>query len=725
MTHGASLESRLFALLAQPGYQPLKHHELARALQAKARDRSELRALLRRLEREGRVTCLRKNRWSLPDANRFIAARISMLPGGGAIATSADEPPREFFIGRAHLGGALHGDRVLLELIRRRRRGPEEHDRAEARVVRVTERPNGRVAGMLMRGRYYWYVIPDHPRIQDNIQVVGSADGIELIEHHHVVVMLEPWSGPDQALRGDVIEDLGTADDPGLAMRVLLRNHQLAVEFEREVDAAARARKPDLSDEDLRGREDCRALLTCTIDPEDARDFDDAVSLVPIDEGWEVGVHIADVSHFVPFGSPVDREAARRGNSVYLTGGFVPMLPPYLTSDVCSLKPNCDRLTYSVWIALDREGRVLRHRVAPAVIHSRARLTYEQVQRHFDAPSGSDIPRELRETLGEMWALARQLRARRMAAGALDLSMPEVKCELDERGTPVSVRRRGAPEAYHLIEEFMLLANVAVAERLASRRMPALYRIHEEPSPDQWEAMSAALQQLGIHRPVRDKRDINRICAEVAGTPREYIVNLAILRNLKRALYSDRLTQHFGLGFPRYTHFTSPIRRYPDLIVHRLLKASEAGARMPYRHEDVRKLAAHCSETERNADEAEQESLRQKCMEYYAARLEAGEIGPHAALVTGVLPRGLLVELHDSLQRGLVPLSELGDDHFIVDADSGRVRGRHSRKEFRIGDLIQVELMRVDSRKQRIDFALAATRDAHPAARARRRQRMR
>lgn len=725
MTQGASLESRLFALLAQPGYQPLRQHELARLLHATGRDRAELRALLHRLEREGRVTCLRKNRWSLPDTNRFIAARISMLPSSDAIATTTADPPREFFISRAHLGGAIHGDRVLLEIMRRRRRGPEANDRMEARVARVTERPNGRIAGMLMRGRYYWYVIPDHPRIQDNIQVTGALDGIELIEHRHVVVLLEPWSGPDQVLRGDVIEDLGSANDPGLAMRVLLRNHQLAVEFDREVDEAARVRSPDLTDDDLRGRVDCRDLLTFTIDPEDARDFDDAVSLVQSDEGWELGVHIADVSHFVPFGSPVDREAARRGNSVYLTGGFVPMLPPYLTSDVCSLKPNCDRLTYSVWLTLDREGHTLRHRIAPAVIHSRARLNYDQVQRHFDSPSQSEIPHELRDTLGAMREVARQLRTRRMASGALDLSMPEVTCELDDRGTPVAVRRRGAPEAYHLIEEFMLLANVAVAERLASRRMPALYRIHEAPSQDQWEAMAAALQQLGIHQPVRDKRDINRICSEVAGTPRAYIVNLAILRNLKRAVYSDRLVEHFGLGFPRYTHFTSPIRRYPDLIVHRLLKASEAGVRVPYRHEDVRKLAAHCSETERNADEAEEESLRQKCMEYYTARLEAGDIGPYAALITGVLPRGLLVELHESLQRGLVPLNELGDDHFVVETAAGRVRGRRTRKTFRVGDPIQVALMRVDPRKQRIDFALAASHDTYRAARAHRHQRMR
>lgn len=707
MTRGASLEIRLYALFSRPDYRPLKRHEIARALHLKGVERAALKALLRKGKEEGRLSIRRNNRWALPQNDRLITARVSMLPNGGAIATSTADPPQEYFIGRSALAGAIHGDTVTLELFSRRRRTGDSQ-RQEARVVRVTARRQHALAGRLMRNRYFWYVIPEHSRIRDNIRVRAEDAEIELTEHHYVVVELEAWSGGNELLRGKVVENLGTEDSPRLREIILLRNRDLVKTFEADVTAAAHARSSELSADDLRDREDCRALLTFTIDPATAHDFDDAVSLTETPGGWELGVHIADVSHFVAIGSPIDREAEKRGNSVYLTGDFIPMLPPHLTADVCSLRPNVDRLAFTVWLSLNHDGKVIRHRAAQTVIHSKARLNYDEVQEHFDNPSASKIPRGLHDILRSMRELARRIRERRIKAGALNLSMPEVSCELDKDGNVTAIKKRGAPEAYNLIEEFMLLANVAVAERLAAAKTPALYRIHDAPDEEQWEEMSSALQLLGINHPVSSREDINEICGQIAEKPVAYSANLAILRNLKRALYSERLNEHFGLGFPRYTHFTSPIRRYPDLLVHRLLKASEAHQRGPYDRDAIRRLALHCSETERNADEAEEESLRRKRMDYYAALLEKGEIGPYPALVTGVLSRGLLVELTDSLQRGLIPMRALGEDYFEANPERGLVVGRRSRQTIRIGQLLEVEILRVDSERGQMDFRLAS-----------------
>ncbi|MCZ7591157.1 MAG: VacB/RNase II family 3'-5' exoribonuclease [Kiritimatiellae bacterium] len=707
MTRGASLETRLYALFSRPDYRPLKHHEIANVLHLKGGERSALRALLRKGKEEGRLSILRKNRWALSQNDRLISARISMLPNGGAIATSTADPPLEYFIGRSALAGAIHGDMVTLELFSRRRR-TDDSQRQEAKVVRVTARRQRAIAGRLMRNRYFWYVIPEHSRIRDNIRVRSTEAEIELIEHHYVVVELEAWSGAGELLRGKVVEDLGDEDLPHLREIILLRNRDLVKTFDDDVTAAARARSPELSSDDLRDREDCRELLSLTIDPATAHDFDDAVSLIEAPGGWELGVHIADVSHFVAVGSPIDREAEKRGNSVYLTGDFIPMLPPHLTADVCSLRPNVDRLAFSVWLSLNHEGKVIRHRVAQTVINSKARLNYDEVQEHFDNPSASNIPKGLHDTLRAMRELAHRVRARRIKAGALNLSMPEVSCDLDADGNVTAIRKRGAPEAYNLIEEFMLLANVAVAERLAAGKAPALYRIHDAPDEEQWEEMRSALQLLGINHPVNSKEYLNEICEQIEEKPVAYSANLAILRNLKRALYSDRPSEHFGLGFPRYTHFTSPIRRYPDLLVHRLLKAEEAHRRSPYDRDAIRRLALHCSETERNADEAEEESLRRKCMDYYAALLKKGEIGPYPALVTGVLSRGLLVELTDSLQRGLIPMRALGEDFFEANPERGLVVGRRSRRTIRVGQTVEVEILRVDIERGQMDFNLAS-----------------
>ena len=702
------LEGRLCELLAGPQYRPLKQHELAAALHLHRDEKQLLRWALRDLERQGRIVCLRKNRWALPSPVRQNRVLLRGLPTGGALAFPLEPPGEDYFIDRDSLAGAIDGDQALVEPLRKRMRREGEPGRTPARIIRVMPREGRPVAGTLMKGRGYWYIIPDQARIQSNVQVTGFSSAFgEPALHHKVVVHLDDWKGPASSLTGIAVEDLGPVDAAGVRLLSLMRNHGLDTRFESGVDHEARQRSPSLADHDLHGREDLRGWVTFTIDPEDARDFDDAISLRRLDDdSWEAGIHIADVAHFVSPGSEVDREARRRGNSVYLVGGFVPMLPPYLTSDICSLRPDVDRLTHTALLVLDTTGRVKSARTFRSVIHSAARLTYEQAQQFMDQGEAPGVPPAVQDVLRDMIPLARTVRRRRMQAGSIDLTMPEVKCDLDEMGRAVAFHRRGAPEAYHLIEEFMLLANVAVAESISTKKIPALYRIHEEPSEEQWAGMAHELGLLGLSRQPTDPASINEVCREVAGTPMEYPANLAILRSMKRALYADALIGHFGLGFPKYTHFTSPIRRYPDLVVHRILCALETGQPPPYSHPDMRAIAQHCSATERTADDAESESLQEQRIAYFAARVAAGELGPHKALITGVLSRGLLVELEESLQRGLIPLQSLPRDGYIVDQEQGQIRGQHTRATFRIGTRVEVELLRVDETRRLVDFRL-------------------
>lgn len=669
-----------------------------------------MRRALRDLERQGRVVCLRKNRWALPAPSRLQRALLKGLVAGGARAVPLEPEGEEYYVDRDALAGAVDGDQVLVEPLRRRRGQNDGSERSRARVVRVLERAGRTVPGTLCKGHGYWYIIPDNPRITTNVTIVGwSRELPPPTLHHIVVVRLDDWKGPGSALSGTAVEDLGASDAAGVGLLSLMRNRGLEARFESGVDHEARQRPAHLNEDDLHGREDLRNGVTFTIDPADARDFDDAISLRRLgDDRWEAGIHIADVAYFVPPNSEVDREARRRGNSVYLVGGFVPMLPPYLTSDVCSLRPGVDRLTHSVVLNLDDHGRVLSKRTTRSVIHSQARLTYDQVQAFMDHGTAEAVMTEqVQAALRDIIPLARRLRTRRMKAGSIDLAMPEVTCDLDAEGKATGFHRRGSPEAYHLIEEFMLLANVAVAEILTEQRVPALYRIHEAPSDEQWAKMAEDLAQLGLARAPTDPASINQLCREVAGTPMEYPVNLAVLRNLKRALYSAQRVEHFGLGFSHYTHFTSPIRRYPDLVVHRILCAVEERRRSSLGHQDLQALAQHCSITERNADEAENESLQEQRITYYAARWEAGDETVYDALITGVVARGLLVELEDSLQRGLIPLSSLPDDFYIVEATLGRIRGRKTRTTYRVGNRVKVTLLKVDAQRRLVDFRMA------------------
>ncbi len=688
--------------------------DLMRALDIRtAPQRTELRAVLRELERKGLVFRLRGGRWTAPSGTRHVGGILRVHPHRFGFVTPDAPSGEDIYIPEEELSVALDGDRVLVEIMGRgirHRPGHTSHSVAalpRGRIIRVLERRRTRIVGRLCRTQWYEYVIPDSPRIPHSIRI-RSGSPVKALESHKVWVQLDEWTRNSEPLTGVVVEDLGPADQVGVDVISIMREHGIEADFPEEVSAEAAMQVAGYDIQDaLTGREDLRNVLTFTIDPAEAKDFDDAVSVDVLSSGHiKLGVHIADVPYFVRPGTALDREAFLRGNSVYLVDRAIPMLPPALSSGLCSLQPGQDRLTHTVEMEFDTHGRLQTHRTFPSIICSSARLTYEQVQAFFDGGGNPGIPDPVQHALRAMRELASELRKRRMSQGSLDLWMPEIRCVLDETGCPVALVKRGADEAYNLIEEFMLAANRVVALRLAAAEAPALYRIHPPPDKFQWEWMQEELKALDIPLGSRTRDALNEIARASARSDMAHIVHLAILRNLKRACYSAQRAEHFGLAFTHYTHFTSPIRRYPDLVVHRILQAVEKGLPSPLTPDETVRIAEHCSWTERNADEAEQESLDIKRIEYFARLLQNGDTGPFDGIVVNVTPRGPVIELTETFQRGLLPFRSLDHDYYYLNDSRTAAHGQRTRRTWRIGQRIRVVVARVDRFRRQVDFAL-------------------
>lgn len=708
-----TLGDRIVQFIGHPDYRPMKQNELARALRVEDGHRRDVRLALAALEREGRVVCLRKNRWALPHAQNLIEGELTVHPDGFGflIRSESDEP--DLFIPARAMNGAIHGDRVVASPSAKRpggRRRSDAPDQLSGRIERIVERRLKSLAGIWKKTRFTSVVLPQDPRLPVSVLVTGVDHRVAETARngHAVVIELADRSEKNLELTGRIVKDLGPADQPGAEMACLLHNRGLTEEFPTSVKKFVKNIVPCPANL-TQGRRDLRKEIIFTIDPEDARDFDDAISLSKSKSGeWLLTVHIADVASYVDRNSVIDREALRRGNSVYLVDRVITMLPRDLTEDICSLNPKVDRLVHSVRMRLSPAGDVLETETFPAVICSVARLTYEQVQDFLLKGVRPDVPQSVTESLMNMHALSDLLRKRREREGSVLFNMPEVRCVLDDQGHTVDIVPRRSFTAYHLIEEFMLAANRAVARKISASAYSTIYRIHEEPDAEGWERIGEDLAALGYDSHPTTRHALNRIAVEADDTPAAHIVNLAMLRNFKRAVYSGHRDEHFGLAFTHYLHFTSPIRRYADLVAHRVLKALESGAPPPYTRKEAEAIALAISITEREAAEAEAESVDMKRMEYFSRRMEAGEVGPYQAIVTSVMAKGLLVELTESLQKGLIPSAFLG---------GGLGRGRRSGKMPKMGDVLDVDLLRVDTHRKRIDFKPAGgqVKSARPA----------
>jgi ribonuclease R len=658
-------------------------------------------ARLAALEGDGRVLRLPGDRWALPGQAGLAAGRVVTNPGGFGFLVPDDPAADDVYLSARGLGRAMHGDRVLVRVGRRGRR-----ERPDGRVVRVLSRGQETLLGVYRPGRGRAVLVPQDPRVLVPVVIARGADGGA---HDGDLVLARlaayPERTPEAVARVEQV--LGPADDPRVQTEAVIRSHGLPLEFPGPVATAARRLPRSLSAPDLRDRVDLRALPLVTIDGENARDFDDAVLVEPLGTGFRLTVAVADVAHYVPEDGAIDREARARGTSVYFPDRVVPMLPEELSNHLCSLRAGEDQLAQVVRLDLDARGRPRAVEFADAVMRSAARLTYTEVRRALvdrDPAVRADLGR-LVEPLEQAERLARKLLERRRARGAIDFDLPEAEILLDLRGRPEQIVRAERNAAHRLIEECMLAANEAVARELLRRRLPALHRVHEPPDPDNVGELARFLEGFGLRLRLDHGRatpaSFQAVLDAVEGRPEARLVHTVLLRSLKQARYAAEPLGHFGLAIDAYMHFTSPIRRYPDLVTHRLLRFARTGrGRVPA---DLPAVAEEASRRERVAVDAEREILQLKRVQFMQDKVGQEYDG----VVSGVTGFGLFVELAEVFVEGLVHISTLGDDFYELREGQHMVRGRRTRRTFRVGDPVRVAVAGTSLERRQIDFVLA------------------
>ncbi|HUE62340.1 MAG TPA: ribonuclease R [Chthoniobacterales bacterium] len=714
--NGRTIREKLLALVRAPDYRPRDRDEIARALGLQGRDRVEVRKTLHELEHSGEIVRIRKNRYVLPSEADLVTGKLSIHQAGYGflVPEKAGEP--DIFIAAENTGTAMNGDRVVARISRdvppRRakvRAGQAAQHRSEGRVIRILERARDTIVGTLQQSRNFYYVVPDDPRLVHDVyvQVPPRAKLPKTpTRDDKVVVRLEAWESRHVNPEGEIIEVLGAATAPGIDMLSIVRKYDLPTAFPKSVLDEANRIPQSVEQKLIQGREDLRNQFIVTIDPNDARDFDDAINVEKIDNtgGWRLGVHIADVSAYVTPDSALDREARRRGNSVYLPDRVIPMLPERLSNGVCSLNPDVDRLTHSVFIEFDKNGRAKNAGFARSVIRSAKRLTYKEAYAILQAKRNGELSRRLHTA----WELASLLRRKRFEQGSLDLDFPEVKVHLDADGKPTRLERVENDQSHQLIEEFMLAANEAVARELRHRSIATIYRVHEDPDPEKLGEYREFILSFGYKvGDLSHRKEVQRFLASISGKPEEQALKIGLLKSLKRARYAAQPLGHYGLAKANYLHFTSPIRRYADLVVHRTLAERNLLRRSKIDIGQIESLADHISNTERNAAEAEIESVRLKKLQFFEQQLKERDPQVFRAAIMDVRNYGLVVELPDALVTGVVHVSTLSDDFYRFDAAQRRLLGRRTNRRFSVGDEIRVFVARVDTFKRQIDFAIA------------------
>ncbi|OZC02176.1 ribonuclease R [Rubricoccus marinus] len=712
-----ALRKQALSFLKSHKDQAYRPKEIAKTLGIKNQGRFEaFKDVLREMQDAGMAEHVGKGRIQYRDrgAQHTAEGSLQVIASGHGFV-SLDKGGDDVFVRKNRMGTALNGDRVRIGLAaEKKKRDPG--DLREAEILEVLERKTNQTVGTFQTVKKAGWVKPDDPRISHDVYVPreewnGATPGDK------VVVSIDSFDDPKASPEGRVLSVLGRADAPGVAVLALAMAHGAKAEFPPEVEKAASDVKAGITKKEVARRLDLRDYPIFTIDPVDAKDFDDAIHTRDLGDGMtELGIHIADVSHYVPKGGIIDQEAYDRATSTYLVDRVIPMLPEELSNGVCSLRPREDKLTYSVLLTVDGGGNVHSWDIRETVIHSKERFAYEDAQEILD---GKNQDHPLAPEVLRAGEIAKTLTAKRMAEGAIDFDVPEIRVVLDDKGRPIDIITKERKPANRLIEEFMLLANQAVAKEAEKLQRPLVYRIHDNPDAERIAALADYVRPFGYTLPHESgkvvRADLNNLLKKVKGSPEAPVIEQAAIRAMSKAVYSPHNIGHYGLGFSHYAHFTSPIRRYPDLIVHRLLKdyLASGDGKVPVPEMDkLEAQAKHCSEREREATEAERESIKLKQVEY--AEQHVGD--SFEGVVVSVTKFGVFVELKELLVQGLVHVRDMNDDYWEYDPSRYELVGRYSGRRIRTGSPVKVEITGADTQTRQIDLAFVEEPGAAPGA---------
>lgn len=718
------LQTHIITFLARYPNQLFKSRELGHRLSLKTEEElSALRDALKNLEEGQKVQRGRHGKYGFLHIPSVIRGKLQKTRQGFGFVI-VKELEQDIFVAPKFLGTAVDGDTVEVSLFAPGKKQRDGDARPEGEIVKIIERGRSSLVGTLQKSHSVYVVVPDDSAIGTDV-VVAKEDLGGAHAGEKVVVEIGTWGQSHLSPEGRVVEVLGRAGEVDAEMKSVIHEFRLPLTFPKDVINEAEQFDADIPREEINRRLDFRKRICVTIDPEDAKDFDDAISLESLPDGnVRVGVHIADVSYYVREGSALDREALARGTSVYLPSMVIPMLPENLSNVICSLRPGVDRLAYSVFMDITPRGVVKSYEIRESVIRSSRRFTYEEVEEILNGQQRGDVSSEILDSLLEMHKLSQVLTAKRKQKGSIDFDTAEAKFRFDERGKPIEIVKKVRLFSHRLVEEFMLLANKVIAKHIGLAKKeaaakPFLYRIHDSPNPERLRDLSVFVEKFGFKLDTSSgisSRVLQTLLDQVRGTEVENVINEVALRSMAKAIYSDRNIGHFGLGFDYYSHFTSPIRRYPDLVIHRLLKEYDSGVSTERRQNLTRvlpEIAEQASIRERTAVDAERAAIKVMQVEYMKRHI--GD--EFEAVISGVMQFGVFVELNDLLTQGMIHVRDLDDDYYVYDDKKYALLGKRTGRELRLGDKVNVKVVRVNPEEREIDFAFVGNSTSSPRRR--------